>query len=38
MASTGTYAFVADLPWLLVERTLTKNSRTAGTRQFGASL
>ena len=38
MASTGTYAFVADLPWLLVERALTKNSRKAGTRQFGASL
>ena len=38
MASTGTYTFVADLLWLAVEKALTKNSRTAGTRQFGASL
>ena len=32
------YALLADLIWLVVERTFMKNSRKAGTWLFGASL
>ena len=38
MAFTGSYAFLADLLWLAVERALTKNLRKAGTRLLAALL
>ena len=38
MAFAGSYAFLADLLWLIVEGAFTKNSRKAGTRLSGESL
>ena len=38
MTFTDRYVLLADLLWLVVEKTFTKNSRKSETRLFGASL
>ena len=38
MAFIGSYAFLADLLRLVIERAFIKNSRKAGTRLFKASI